>query len=60
MVRDQQHKMEDEAVLIEIIQNYGLLYDKSNKNYKDNLKKENTWQAIAQAMQGPVEELQGT
>lgn len=50
--------MEEEAVLIDIIQHYSFLYDKTKSNYKDASKKELAWQTISEAMQRPVEEVQ--
>lgn len=41
---------ENDHLLIDIIQQYPLLYDKSHNDYKNNNKKENAWQAIASTL----------
>lgn len=40
----------NEAVLIDLIQYYPHLFDKSSNNYKNNIAKENSWRAISLAM----------
>lgn len=42
--------MNEDVLLIETIQLYPWLYDKSRSDYKDNNKKNNAWEAIADAM----------
>jgi len=39
-----------DALLINLVQSYPHLYNKSSSNYKDSLMKENTWKEIAEIM----------
>ncbi|CAG9763613.1 unnamed protein product [Ceutorhynchus assimilis] len=40
----------DLGLLIELVQGYNHLYDLSNKHYKDNNKKEESWKEISEIM----------
>jgi len=45
--------LESERILIDIIQHYPYLYDKSSSDYKNNNKKLMAWDAISLAMSLP-------
>lgn len=40
----------DDEKLIEVIRNYPVIYKLSDKNYKDNIIKDNVWKEISQSI----------
>lgn len=47
----------DTSLLIELVQQYCFLYDKTRKDFKDVQKKQNAWQEIAETLNCEVEEV---
>ena len=44
--------------LIELYQNHGLLWDTSNRDYKNKIKKNDAWEDIANALKLPRKEVE--
>lgn len=48
----------DNETLMNVIQNYRVMYDKSCKEYKDIRKKKNAWEKVAEELEMGVSEVQ--
>lgn len=45
--------MLDESKLVSLVRNHKVLYDKDDKNYNNNLKRDTCWREIADEMKSP-------